>query len=142
MPQWRKINAGFHARNSTDITKYAVRFVTESLGWAANGGIPLNLEEANSNVRYCEDYIKSRRYSFCVRQWSTVTDNRDKGSRKDGFQGNPNGDDIVIHILADNAVVTGIRCLVLNAADIKHWQDGGAKKFREQALIGMIKKIN
>lgn len=140
MPQWRKINAGFHARNSTDITKYAVRFVTESLGWAANGGIPLNLEEANSNVRYCEDYIKSRRYSFCVRQWSTVTDNRDKGSRKDGFQGNPARDDIVIHILADNAVVTGIRCLVLNADDIKQWQDSGAQRFREEALKGMIKR--
>ena len=142
MPQWRKINAGSHARNSTDITKYAVRFVKKNLGWAANGGIPLNLAEADSNVRYGEDYIEGNRYSFCVRQWSTVTDNRDKGSRKDGFQGNPDRDDIVIHILVGNAVVTGIRCLVLNAADIKHWQDSGAQNFRKKALEGMIKKIN
>lgn len=140
MPQWRKINAGFHAKNSTDITKYAVEFVKENVKWAANDGIPLNLEEANRNVRYCEDYIKSHRYSFCVRRWSDVTDNRDKGSREHGFQGNPKRDDIVIHILVDNAVVTGIHCLVLNAADIKHWQDSGAQRFREEALRDMIKK--
>ena len=139
MPQLRKINAGFHSENSTDITKYAVRFVKKNLGWAANGGIPLNLAEAVGKV-YGGGYIKGRRYSFCVRRWSAVTDNRDKGSREAGFQGNPARDDIVIHILADNAVVTGIRCLVLNADDIKQWQDGGAKKFREKALKGMINR--
>lgn len=139
MPQWRTISAGFHARNSTDITKYAVGFVKKNLGWAANGGIPLNLEEADSNVRYGECRIEGRRYSFCVRRWSAVTDNRDKGSRRDGFQRNPGRDDIVIHILADNAVVTGICCLVLNAADIKHWQDDGAQNFRKKALEGMIR---
>ena len=139
MPQWRTINAGFHAKNSTDITKYAVEFVKKNLGWAANGGIPLNLEEADSNVRYGEDHIKGHRYSFCVRRWSTVTDNRDKGSRDAGFQGNPGRNDIVIHILAGNAVVTGIRCLVLNADDIKQWQDSGAQNFRKKALEGMIR---
>ena len=128
MPQFRKAAAGQHGRNVKEIINDARTFVKFAI---RNNVIPVNLAGGN----YGDMKINGRTYQFCVRTWNDVPDDQ-KGSRESGFKGIPANNDIVIHCTVNNAIVTGMYHVVLNADDIQQWR-ANSKEFIKETLRNM-----
>lgn len=130
MPQFRKAAAGQHGRNVKEIINDARIFVKSAIH---NNVIPVNLVGGD----YGDMVINGRTYRFCVRTWNVVPNNQ-KGSRESGFRDNPADNDIVIHCTVNNAIVTGMYHVVLNAYDIQQWR-ANSQEFIKEILRNMIR---